>query len=125
MTNKSIDNFNFSFKMANDTKKDIQSQYDNLEERIDKIINSDNFLVSGIPILKSIMALEPDSDELRKVAKAIERLADLNEVFQELSGKLSLINTIMKDPNWFTWSFGDFASDVDKAISDMFKDTDS
>lgn len=123
MLNNSLDSFNFSFKMVKETKKELQSTYDTLNDRIEKILDSENFFISNLPVLRSIMGLSPSSEELKKLAKALDRLADLNDAFSQISKKMDVINGITQDPDWFTWAFGDFARDVDDAIQTMFKDT--
>ena len=80
------------------------------------------FLVSGYPILKNILMLDPSKVELKKLAKALDRLADLVEVNSDLESKLSFIKTIENDPNWLAWTFGDFSQEVEQDIESFFKD---
>jgi hypothetical protein len=53
------------------------------------------------------------------MAKAIHRLADLVEVQEDLSSRLSVIKTLEADPMWFTTTFSDYSSEIDKGISSI------
>jgi len=117
-----MDNFNFSFSMANKASNEIQESYDAISERISAIVESEKFYISGIPVLKNILMLGGNKNDLKKLAKALSRLADLVEVHETLEGKLSLIKVINDDPHWFAWAFGDFSKDVDAGIDSIFKE---
>lgn len=104
--------------MVKATKNDLQHQADNLKERIDKII--DHFTVNDVPILKLILNVAEDRDDLKKLSKALDRLADLNEHYLSLVKKLNVIEQAETDPNWFALAFGDFEQDVDSALNNLF-----
>lgn len=118
--NDPIKSFRFSFDMVKATKNDLQNQADNLKERIDKII--DHFTVNDVPILKLILNVAEDRDDLKKLAKALDRLADLNEHYLSLVKKLNVIEQAETDPNWFALAFGDFEQDVDSALTNLFNE---
>ena len=92
-----MNNFNFSFALANKAKVDIQSEYSTLEERISNITDSEKFYVNGFPVLKNILMLQPKKSDLKKLAKAMDRLADLIEVYEEAQSKLSVIEAVQKE----------------------------
>ena len=119
-----MNNFNFSFALANKAKVDIQSEYSTLEERISNITDSEKFYVNGFPVLKNILMLQPKKSDLKKLAKAMDRLADLIEVYEEAQSKLSVIEAVQKDPNWFAWTFGDFSQEIDQDIEQIFNTKD-
>jgi len=120
-----MDNFNFSFSMANKASVEIQKSYDAISERIQAIVESEKFYVSGIPVLKNILMLGGTKNDLKKLAKALSRLADLVDVHETLEGKMSLVKVINDDPHWFAWAFGDFSKDVDVGIDKIFKELDN
>lgn len=114
-----IKKFNFSFDMVNKTKTDIKQQHDIIKERIDKIIN--HFTVDDVPILSYILHVTNSRSELKKLSKAIDRLADLVDTSNILSNKLKVIETAESDPNWFASAFGDFDQEIDNALENLFK----
>jgi hypothetical protein len=115
-----INNFNFSFALANKAKGNIQSEHDSLEERISNIVESEKFYINGFPVLKNILMLQPKKSDLKKLAKAMDRLADLVEAYEEIQSKLSIIQAVEKDPNWFAWTFGDFTQEIDQDLENFF-----
>lgn len=115
-----MNNFNFSFALANKAKENIESENNSLEERIGNIVDSEKFHINGFPVLKNILMLQPKKSDLKKLSKAIDRLADLIEVYQEVQSKLSVIEAVEKDPNWFAWTFGDFSQEIDQDIENFF-----
>jgi chaperonin cofactor prefoldin len=117
-----MDNFNFSFSMANKVKAEIQNSYDTLDERINAIIESEKFYVSGIPVLRNILMLGANKNDLKKLSKALSRLSDLVEAHDQLETKLNVVKIINDDPHWFAWAFGDFSKDVDEGIDSIFKE---
>jgi alpha-mannosidase len=104
--------------MVKQTKGDLQRDTEALKERIDKII--DHFTVNDVPILRLILNLTDSRDDLKKLSKALDRLADLAEHYTSLTKKLAVIEQAEVDPNWFALAFGDFEQDVDSALNDMF-----
>jgi hypothetical protein len=61
-----------------------------------------------------------DRSELKKFAKAVDRIADLIEAVDQLESKLKIIETAQKDPQWFAFAFGDFSQEIEKDINDIF-----
>jgi len=115
-----LQNFNFSFELAEQAKKEIEQEHSKILERISNITESEKFFLNGFPVLKNIVNLNPKKQDLKKLAKALDRLSELLEIFEELDNKINLINTVQKNPDWFAWTFGDFANDVDSVINKLF-----
>ena len=113
-----LKSFKFSFDMVKKSKDEIQSEAENLKERIDKIV--EHFSVNDVPILKFILNVTESRDDLKKLSKAIDRLADLTEHYNNLTRKLNVIEQAEMDPNWFALAFGDFQQDIDQALDSMF-----
>jgi len=113
-----INKFNFSFDMVAKTKDDIEKQRDAVKERIDKIVN--HFTVDDVPILSYILHVTSSRPELKKLSKALDRLADLAEVNASLNNKLKVIESAESDPNWFALAFGDFDQEIDNDLEKFF-----
>jgi DNA repair exonuclease SbcCD ATPase subunit len=115
-----ITDFNFSFQLAQKAKQELENEHQTILERITNITESEKFFINGFPVLKNIIQLQPKKADLKKIAKAIERLADLLEVYQELDNKVSVIKTVQEHPNWFAWTFGDFSKEIEKDLESFF-----
>jgi hypothetical protein len=107
-----ITNFNFSFSAAEDAFRNVKEQHSQLDQRISSIVDSEKFFVNGFPVLKNILVLSPKKNDLKKLAKALDRLADIIDLYDATQAKLTLIETLQKDPHWFTGTFGDFSKEV-------------
>ena len=111
----SIETFPFSIKAGKAAKKDIENQLSSINDRIDKIV--DHFIFSDIPILMYVLKATRQKSDLKKMAKAIDRIADLVQIQEDLSSRLNVINTLEADPNWFTTTFSDYSSEIDRDLS--------
>lgn len=120
-SSSAIKNFNFSFSLAQNAKKELEESHSTINERINNIVDSEKFYINGFPVLKNIIALQPSKADLKRISKALDRLADLLEAFKELDNKLSVIKTVQEDPHWFAWACGDFAQEIDNDIDSFFK----
>ena len=112
-----INNFYFRLDAAKEVKKQLESQLSNLDNRIDKIV--DHFTLADMPIIRFILNVSEDRDDLKKVAKALDRVADLMYSRNQILPKLQLIATAEKDPNWLAMAFGDFSVDVDLELDNI------
>jgi hypothetical protein len=113
-----LDKFTFSLNASKPVKKQIESELNNLQTRIEKI--SDAVTVGDMPLVRFILQASHDRKELKKLAKAIDRVADLIEIHDKLQNKLNVIEIAEKDPNWFALAFGDFSEQLDKDILSIF-----
>jgi hypothetical protein len=111
----SIDTFPFSVKAGKLAKKDIESQLDAVNSRIDKIV--DHFIFSDTPILMFILRLTDKKADLKKLSKALDRVADLVEIQSDLNSRLSVLKVLESDPNWFATTFSDYSDEIDRDIS--------
>ena len=114
---KDMTSFTFSLKLALEAKKDISEKVDMLSERIDRIV--EHFTIEDIPIIKPILNITHSRKELKKLAKALDRVADIIEHHDALTQKLKVIELAEKEPNWFASAFGDFQGDIDSTISNL------
>jgi hypothetical protein len=113
----SIDTFPFSFNSGKGAKRNLESQLEQINSRIDKIV--EHFVFNDIPIIHFVLKATNQKSDLKKLAKAIDRLADLVSVQEELSNKLAVINALEADPVWFTTTFSDYSSEIDRDLSDI------
>jgi hypothetical protein len=118
--NGNFDHFLFSFSSAARAEQDVQKEFDAMAARINAIVDSEKFFVQNFPVLRNIVSLQPTKDELKKLSKAIDRLADLIEIFGQITAKLSMIKTMQEHPHWFTDTFADFAKEIDRDLDSLF-----
>lgn len=115
---ENINKFNFSFSMVSKTKAELYEQLEIVKERIDKIVN--HFTIDNVPILSYILHVTSSRSELKKLSKALERLADLAEIQNNLDNKVKVIEIAETDPNWLALAFGDFDNEIDQDIKTFF-----
>ena len=115
---QTYDKFPFSVNASLEVKSELQSQLQNLNDRIEKIVS--NVLVGDMPLIRFVLQTSHDKIELKKFAKAIDRVADLIEGADQLESKLKIIEVAQKDPQWFALAFGDFSQEIDKDINEIF-----
>jgi hypothetical protein len=114
----SYDKFPFSAKASLSVQSELQSQLETLNERIEKIAS--NVIVGDMPLVKFVLQTSHNKNELKKFAKAVDRVADLIEAVDQLESKLKIIETAQKDPEWFAFAFGDFSQEIDNDLSEIF-----
>jgi hypothetical protein len=117
-TIKPFEKFYFNFENSISAKQELENQIDSIEERIEKIV--EHFTLQDLPIIRHILNFSSDREELKKLAKGLDRVADLIEARNALTPKLHVIQMAEKDPNWFASTFGDFSSDIDSAVNSLF-----
>jgi hypothetical protein len=64
-----------------------------------------------------------DKETLKGLSKALDRVADLIEIKDNLHSKLKIIEHAEKDPSWFASTFGDFSDSIDKDLQNLLGDT--
>lgn len=115
---QTYDKFPFSAKASLEVQSELQSQLQNLNDRIEKIVS--NVLVGDMPLIRFVLQTSHDKIELKKFAKAVDRIADLIEGVDQLESKLKIIELAQKDPQWFALAFGDFSQEIDNDIGKIF-----
>lgn len=113
----SIDLFPFSFTAGKNAKKELTSQLDALNSRIQKIV--EHFVFDDVPVLALIMRVTNDKADLKKISKAIDRLADLTDIHSQLTSRLNVLNLMESDPVWFTSTFSDYTHEIDRDLSSI------
>jgi hypothetical protein len=117
-----MNSFYFNLDASKQVKRDIENQLNLLNDRIEKIV--DHFTLDDMPVIKFILNISENREDLKKVGKALDRVADLIEARNELVPKLKIIELAEKDPNWFALTFGDFSVDVDLELDNILGDLD-
>lgn len=115
---ENYDKFPFSVKASLEVQSELKSQLFNINERIEKIVS--NVLLGDMPMIRFVLQTSHDKTELKKLAKAIDRVADLIENADQLESKLKIIEVAQEDPKWFAFAFGDFSQEIDKDIKEIF-----
>jgi len=118
----SINSFKFSFSHATKEKSKLTQSFQSINERIEQIANAEKFYIDGIPIVRSLLGLNPTKNDFKKLSKVLDRLADLIEIQQNLNTKITVHDAITENPNWFIETFGDFSSEIDNDIEQLFND---
>ena len=113
----SVDKFPFSFTAGKRIKTELESQMSQIDSRINKIV--DHFVINDMPIAHYILKVTRDKSDLKKLSKAIDRLADLVTAQDEISSKINVIKTLESDPIWFTCSFSDYSDEIDNDINSI------
>lgn len=113
----SIESFPFSFTAGKNARKEIQSQLENVNARVNKIL--EHFIYDDIPVLHFILRATTQKADLKKIAKAVDRLADLVEIQEDLNARMNVIKLLEADPSWFTSTFSDYSQEIDRDLSDI------
>ena len=117
MSDSPIESFTFSMQLAQQTKKDLTQKVEALSDRIDKIV--DHFTINDMPIVRAILQVTHSRQDLKKLAKALDRVAEIIELHDSMTNKLKVIELAEQDPYWFASAFGDFEKDIDTAIANL------
>jgi hypothetical protein len=117
-----VSKFTFNASLAADAKAANDAMIDAMQNRIDKII--DLFTVSDIPVIRGILGVSHDKDELKGLAKGLDRVADLIGVLDELELRKKILEYAEADPTWFASAFADLESEVERVITLDTEDQD-
>lgn len=114
-----IERFPFSISAGINAKKTLENQLDSINSRISKIV--DHFVFDDVPILHFVLRTTNQKADLKKMSKAIDRLADLVELQESLTSRINVIKLLEADPSWFTTTFSDYSDEIDKDLSDIIE----
>lgn len=107
-----ISKFTFNAALAADAKAGNEALIEAMNNRIDKIIQA--FTVSDIPVIRGILSVSHDKEELKGLAKGLDRVADLIGVLDQLELRQKILEYAEEDPTWFASAFADLESVVDE-----------
>jgi hypothetical protein len=110
----SINAVPFSFTAGKDVKRELEFQVDQINSRIEKIV--EHFVYNDIPIVHYILKASNQKNDLKKLAKAIDRLADLVQIQENLSSRLNIVKVLETDSAWFASTFSDYSSELDQDL---------
>jgi len=105
-----IKSFYFNLDSASESKGEIKNQISLLDDRI----------FDDMPIIRFILNMTHDKEVLKGLSKALDRVSDLVEHHDNLSSKIKIIEHAENDPSWFAYTFGDFSSNIDKDLENIF-----
>lgn len=114
-----MEQFLFNVGASGTMKSELESQLSTLQDRIQNIVNT--VTLNDMPILGFVLQNSHDKKELKKFAKAVDRVADLVDAADNIESRINIINTAEKDPNWFAVTFGDYTKEIDEDIENIFK----
>ena len=122
VSRKSLDTFTFSLNASKGLLNDLENELEHLDSRIERLSN--DVLLGGLPIIKFILQTSHDKKELKTLAKAVNRIADIIEQHDKIQSKITILQTAQKDPEWFALAFGDFSQEVENDISTLIDNKD-
>lgn len=113
--------FVFSLDAAKGAKEDLGLQLEAAEQRLQAIIDKCAVTMNGqpFPLIDKILTLTHDPDELKVLAKGLERVASFIADLDDLQQKAKILELIDKDPSWLTWAFGDFEDEIEKGLQSL------
>jgi hypothetical protein len=112
-----IKSFYYNLEHSKDVKSKIESKLSTLDERIEKIV--EHFTLNDMPVIRFILNISDNKEELKNFSKALDRVADLIDIRNQLMPKLEVIKLAESEPNWFANTFGDFSVDVDLELDNF------
>lgn len=122
---ESLEPFTFDWKLANPHIKELNTNLDKLKNRIQRLV--DEATIDDQPVLGSLLQFFPhaSSEDLMKVGKALQRVAELLPEYQKLNSRKSFIDIAQKDSEWLLGTFGDLGSHIDSFIENALSSGDS
>ena len=116
--------FTFSHVMAKEAVSALDQELTQLRERVDKIVDLvvwENDQFGRIEVLKSLLRLGPNPEDMRLLAKCLDRIADIYPRMKEAESRASVAKFITEQPDWFTATFANLSAEVDE-IDTFFHD---
>lgn len=114
-----IDKFPFSFAAGKAAQKNMESQLEQVNSRINKIL--EHFVYDDVPILHFVLRATNQKSDLKKMAKAIDRLADLVKIQEDLISRMNVLKLLEADPTWFATTFSDYSAEIDEDLSKIIE----
>lgn len=122
ISRKSLDTFTFSLNASKGLLNNLENELEHLDSRIERLSN--DVLLGGLPIIKFILQTSHDKKELKTLAKAVNRIADIIEQHDKIQSKITILQTAQTDPEWFALAFGDFSQEIENDISTLIDNKD-
>lgn len=108
--------FMFTTKLVEEAKRENDQLIEHYRERVRKI--SSTLAINDMQIIPGILSITHDKQELKRLAKGIDRVADLQTILDELETRGTVLEYAGKDPVWFAAAFADLEHEVDQALPD-------
>lgn len=116
---KPDENFLFSLQAGKPVLAALSEEISKLQQRVDYIVN--NMEIKGITILSQLLQFTRDPEDLRKLGKCLERLADLIPELDELKKRKAVLDVAAENPMWLASVFGDFSAELDRLSEELDK----
>lgn len=115
--NVKANSFVFSFDMIQDAERDLDLRIEAAEEAINKIVDICTIKTAMQPepwqIIRSILQLCTDKEELKQLGKGLMKVAPIVEELDELKKRSNFIKLAHDQQSWVMSSFGDFSPEFD------------
>ena len=108
--------FMFTTKLLEEQKRENQALIDSYQGRVDKICEA--LTMNNTPVIPALLHVTSEKDVLKRLAKGIDRVADLVEVLDELKTRQKVLEYAEQDPVWFAAAFADLEHEVSSSIPD-------
>lgn len=121
---KNMETFMFSLKAGQNSRKDLEMRVAALKDRLDKLDEKatiTNEAGMSMSVVWMIIHMSDSPEEVSRLGKALVRAAEIIPEHKTLSEKLSAVQILSDDPEWFAATFGDFENEVDKFTENFFK----
>lgn len=107
--NPHTDTFIFQQESLKAALKETEMLADALNDRLDKIIDKFRVGHQKMPIISDILSITNDGDELKKLAKALDRVADIVPILNKNEDRQNFLKHLSEDPDWIAGYFGDLS----------------
>lgn len=107
-----LSKFVFTTALIPDAKRENELELEALRERINRL--NKKCTIAEMTVIDKILSVSHDVEEIRALAKGLERVAQIIERHDKLEEREHVFNVAESDLGWFGSAFGDFADDLDK-----------
>lgn len=114
--NSQTNSFTFDPQSPSDFLSQKVQHRNNVAQRLERLINEPT--VGGHPFILYMLKNVPEAtpEELRTIAKALERVADLIEPFQKIDAEVRGLTWAKENTNLIACAFGQFEAPEDPAF---------
>jgi len=117
----------FSSTAGTESIKNLDLQIDAIKNRID-VLDSRAVLVDEtrgeMRILKQIVAISSDAEQLEVLGKALVRVSEFITDLKELEDKKRVADILSKNPSWLVSAFVDVDEDLEHFVASFEEKTD-
>lgn len=111
-------NFMFSLDVSLEAAKQTQELKAKYDKAMDEIL--DSVVISGFPILKQILMLTRDPDDLQLISDGLGRLVKVISGHDELVKRQDILEYAKANPEWFAFAFADVTASMDSDLEKLY-----